>query len=89
MGITYTGKLYGIWCEHFAFQYDRPITVQDLHIIKAAYNALTSQQQQITSIYAHAEAYSPYGEKAFLTVIPISENFANWLEKMTAPPQHT
>jgi hypothetical protein len=82
MVLTYTGKIYGIWCNIFSFKYDRPIAIEDIPAIKQQYEALTPQQKQYTIIYALAEAVSPLGEKPFLTVVPVSDTISSWLQKM-------
>jgi|LauGreDrversion4_2_1035121.scaffolds.fasta_scaffold1447236_2 hypothetical protein len=83
MGIYYSNKIYGIWCDYFSYKYANSLTEENILEIKAAYDALTDQQRAATAFYAYVEAESTYGETPFLTNVPITDKIDAWLKKMT------
>ncbi len=84
MGIYYSNKLYGIFCDYFSFKYTEPMTEENVREVKAAYDALTDEQRTSTAFYAHVEAGSTYGETPFLAITPVTEKIDAWLKNMTS-----
>jgi hypothetical protein len=88
MGIYYSNKVYGIFCDYFSYKYTQPLTEHNVCEIKAAYEALSDEQRTTTAFYAYVEASSTYGETPFLTTAPITGKIDAWLKKVTpATPQ--
>ncbi len=86
MGIYFSNNIYGIFCEHFSFKYDNPITIENIREIKAAYDALTPDQRTTASFYAYVQASSTYGEEPFLTITQVTGRIDSWLKKYEAAP---
>jgi hypothetical protein len=89
MGIYYSNKVYGIFCDYFSYQYTQPMIEENVCEIKAAYDALTDEQRAATAFYAYVEASSTYGEAPFITHAPITQKIDAWLKKVTVEAAQT